>query len=530
MNAPLPGDSRIFHEGNSVKRRDFLIGAATAAASCCRPANAASAPEVSANLILRDDPSAPLVPRTFTGLSYELAQLTDPTFFSAAHRDLVAYFRLLSPSGVLRLGGNTSEFCWFKASPSTPAPKLHVPPGDLAANWMPHQLFEIRPEAIDALAGFLRATGWRLIYGLNFGNSTPRRAADEAAYVAQKIGGQLEFLQIGNEPDLYRKASNGTRPPHWDFPDYIQEWSAFARAIATAVPAARFGAPDVAASSDWVTRFSAEVPADLASRVGALTGHYYAEGPPDDPRVTIERLLAGNPHIAAETTQIMASAHSTGRIYRMTEGNSCYRGGKPGMSDAFAAALWAGDYMLELASLGCSGVNLHGGRSAFLTAGLGGHTPGMKVATTPQTLQSGFYTPIQSEPGHEIKAMPIFYGMMLANQLSGCKILRSDSDLHGANATVYAARHEHGTRIAVFNKDEHTSINLAIRGLAHATSAKVWRMQAPALNATEDVTLAGAQILAHAHWTPHAEEPVAVRNGIAHLRIPSASAALLILK
>jgi len=198
-----------------VKRRDFLIGAATAAASCCRPANAATL-EVSANLILRDDPSAPLVPRNFAGLSYELAQLTGPTFFSAANRDLVGYFRLLSPNGVLRLGGNTSEFCWFKASSSTLAPKLHIPPGNLDANWMPHQLFEIRPEALDALAGFLRATGWRLIYGLNFGNSTPQRAADEAAYVAGKIGDQLEFFQIGNEPDLYRKASNGIRPPHWD--------------------------------------------------------------------------------------------------------------------------------------------------------------------------------------------------------------------------------------------------------------------------------------------------------------------------
>jgi hypothetical protein len=513
-----------------VKRRDFLIGAATVAASCYRPANASSTAEVSANLILRDDPAAPLVRLTFTGLSYELAQLTDPTFFSASNHELVAYFRLLSANGVLRLGGNTSEFCWFKARASTPAPKLHVPRGNLDANWMPHQLFDIRPEAIDALAEFLRATGWRLIYGLNFGNSTPRRAADEAAYVAQKIGDRLEFFQIGNEPDLYRKASNGTRPPHWDFPDYIQEWSAFARRIAAAVSTARFGAPDVAASSDWVTRFSAEVPADLASRVIALTGHYYAEGPPDDPHVTIERLLAGNPRIAAETTQIMASAHSTGRLYRMTEGNSCYRGGKPGMSDAFAAALWAGDYMLQLASLGCAGVNLHGGRSAFLTAGLGGHTPGMKAATTPQTLHSGFYTPIQSEPDLETKAMPIFYGMMLANQFADCKILRTDCDLHGANTTIYAARHEHGTRIAVFNKDEHTSIDLAMRGLADATAATVWRMQAPALNATHDVTLAGAAILPHAQWSPRADEHVEVTKGLAHLRVPAFSAALLILK
>ena len=104
------------------------------------------------------------------------------------------------------MGGNTSEFCWFQATPETPAPKLHVPPGDLAQNWMPHRLFAIQPAAIDALAGFLDATGWTAIYGLNFGNSTPERAAAEAAYVQQKLGSRLAFFQIGNEPDLYQKA------------------------------------------------------------------------------------------------------------------------------------------------------------------------------------------------------------------------------------------------------------------------------------------------------------------------------------
>jgi hypothetical protein len=34
----------------------------------------------------------------------------------------------------------------------------------------------------------------------------------------------------------------------------------------------------------------------------------------------------------------------------MTQGNTCYRGGKPGVSDVFAAALWSADYSLLLAS------------------------------------------------------------------------------------------------------------------------------------------------------------------------------------
>ncbi|MGA7108069.1 MAG: glycosyl hydrolase family 79 C-terminal domain-containing protein, partial [Terracidiphilus sp.] len=438
-------------------------------------------------------------------------------------------FRLLSANGILRLGGNTSEFCWLRANASTPEPKLHVPPGNPDANWMPHRLFAIEPVAIDALAGFLRATGWRLIYGVNFGNSTPQRAAEEAASVAEKIGDGLEFFQIGNEPDLYIKASNGTRPPGWSFADYVREWAGFAEAIAARVPAARFGGPDVAASSDWVTRFSAEVPARIAPKLIALTGHYYAEGPPDDPRVTIERLLKGNPKIAADTRAIMAAARATHRIYRMSEGNSCYRGGKPGMSDAFAASLWAGDYMLELASLGCAGVNLHGGRSEFLTAGLGGHTPGMEVAKTPQAVHSGFYSPIQSEPGKQVKAMPVFYGIMLANQFAGCRLMRTECDFQSVNAKVYAGRSGDEVRVAVLNKDATMPLALTLRGDFRTRSGRLWRLQAPSLDATEGVSLAGAEIGAHARWTPQSET-VEAENGALPLRVPPASAALLFLR
>ena len=514
-----------------MDRRSFILqaSATAAAAGMCSLTKAQSLPAASAELTLSEEPGAPRVPLTYSGLSYELAQLTDPQFFSASNRDLVAYFRLLSPHGVLRVGGNSSEFCWFKANASTPAPQLHVPTGNLTANWMPHRLFAIAPEAIDELAGFLRATGWRLIYGLNFGNSTPERAAMEAAYVAQKVGDQLDFFQIGNEPDFYRDANNGTRPPNWDFADYLKEWTGFAEAIAAKVPGARFGGPDVGASSNWVTRFGAELPATIGSRLVALTGHYYAEGPPNDPRVTTARLLGGNPNIPAEMKRIEETARSRSVVYRMTEGNSCYRGGKPGMSTAFAAALWAGDYMLQLASLGCAGVNLHGGSSAFLSASLGDHTPGMDVAKTPQTVRSGFYTPIQSEPDREPKAMPVFYGMLLANQLAGDDMLNVQVNMQGVNATAYASKHNRGFKVAIFNKDESRPLDLSILAPRRVRAATAWRMQAPALDSTEGVTLAGAQIEAHAQWSPKIAEPIATQHGTPRIHVPAACAALVFL-
>ncbi len=510
-----------------MERRTFLIRAsAVAAASAWALPGWAQSEQ--AKLTLTDLPGTTPMPLTYNGLSYELAQLTDPQFFSAENRDLVAHCRLLSPHGILRIGGNTSEFCWFQGDASTQPPKLRVPPGKLEDNWMPHSLFAITPEAIDALSGFLRATGWKLIYGLNFGNSTPERAAREAAYVARAVGERLEYFQIGNEPDFYQDAINGTRPPGWGFADYLREWAGYAQAIAAAVPGVRFGGPDVGASSDWVTRFGAEIPDQVRAHLAVLSGHYYAEGPPNDPRVTTQRLLAGNQKIPGEMQKIETVARAHGLVYRMTEGNSCYRGGKPGMSNAFAAALWAGDYMLLLASLGCVGVNLHGGTSSYLTAGLGGHTPGMDVAKTPQLMRSGFYTPIFTEPGATVRAMPVFYGMMLANQLAGGAMMQVDGTVEGVNATAYAARHASGYKVAIFNKDESKQVDLSLRFPSKAHKATAWRLQAPALDSTEQVTLAGAEIEAHAVWSPRVVEPVEVRTGVARLRIPAASAALLL--
>jgi hypothetical protein len=219
----------------------------------------------------------------------------------------------------------------------------------------------------------------------------------------------------------------------------------------------------------------------------------------------------------------------------MTEGNSCYRGGKPGMSDAFAAALWGGDYMLLLASLGCAGVNLHGGSSAFLTASLGDHTPGMDVAKTPQKVKGGFYTPISTEPGSPDRAAPIFYGMLLANQLAGGMPLQVEGLPTGVNATAYAVQSDHGFKVAIFNKDEHQALDLILRVPLNlrppgkVRRATAWRLAAPALDSTQGVTLAGASIGEHAAWRPMQAESLPFQSETAQIRVPAASAALVFL-
>jgi hypothetical protein len=510
----------------NMDRRRFLEMAAGAMTAAC--AHGARAQRTPLSIRVRSAQQGRTVPRNFPGLSYELSQLSEPAFFSAQHKDLVALFRRLSPSGVLRIGGNTSEFCWFQATSDTPAPKLHVPPGNLAENWMPHRLFAIQPAAIDALAGFLEATGWTAIYGLNFGNSTPERAAAEAAYVQQRLGNRLACFQIGNEPDLYQKPTNGTRPAGWGFDDYVREWLAFADAVSARVPEARFGGPDTAASSDWVMRFGDEVAPKLGKRLAALSGHYYAEGPPNDPTVTTERLLAGDPRVAQSARDIVRTADAHGTVYRMSEGNSCYRGGKPGMSNAFAASLWAADYLLTLANLGCAGVNLHGGDSRFLSAGLGDHNPGLEAAgNKKQNAPNGFYTPIATEQGQIAEARPVYYGMLLVQEFAGATMQMAEP-AQSEMLNVYAAAKGGKTIIALVNKAPLGDRDVLITADKMFHHATLRRLTGPALDATSGVKFAGAAVTGDGVWHPRSQ-PLPVHSGELRVSIPAASAALLLL-
>ena len=156
------------------------------------------------------------MPVDYLGFSCEASQLADPAFFAPDNRELVSLFRTLTPQGILRLCGNSSELCWWKTDAGDQPPRL--PESALRDdNWMPKSFTAIEPPAVDNLADFLDETGWRVIYGLNLGTGTPERDAEEAAYVARRLGNKLLYFQIGNEPEFYRNDNNRLRSPGWNF-------------------------------------------------------------------------------------------------------------------------------------------------------------------------------------------------------------------------------------------------------------------------------------------------------------------------
>jgi hypothetical protein len=450
---------------NVMNRRRFL---AIAAASCAGLKGLAQETSYAAALTVHPQRPLSKVPSDFAGLSYELLELADPGSFSPHNHELIEQFHFISPSGVLRLGGNTSDFSYWKPTPQSPMPPRR-PAHAFGTPPLEDKPFPVTPETIERLRGFLDATGWTCIYGINLATNVPSVAVEEAATVTKILGDKLQFLQIGNEADRY--AINKRRDPAtWGPAAYFKEWLSFARPIAARIPSVRLGLPDMAAKPDW---FAAAVNGlrndPLRSRVVMLTYHYYQDGPASNPNVTIPNLLNSNAEVIEGADVVRDAAGELRTPWRMTEGNTCYSGGKPGVSDVFASALWAADYMLLHASLGCAGINLHGGNAKAVAYSPAGKLPGDALPGDDllRTTHGSFadhphpyYTPI-ARIGDSYVAQPLAYGMRFASRFAGLKMISIDWNPGPVNATAYAALAPDGKKIiAVINKDSVHSVRV----------------------------------------------------------------------
>jgi hypothetical protein len=411
------------------------------------------------------------IPADFIGLSYEAMQLEDPTFFSPANTGLIEQFRKLSTRGVLRLGGNTSEFGWWKTTPSAQPPVRTAGKADNGEP-PPTTIFAITPEAIRNLDGFLRATGWTCIYGLNLGFGTEEADVAEARFVAQTLGPRLQYFQLGNEVDIFNRHLRD--PKTWGVDQYLKEWVPLALAVQKAVPGAKFGMPDVASDVSWLPKIADRWPSlPEKPNVITLSHHYYWSGPPASPDATIERLLKPSPGVAQKAALAREAGQKMNVPYRMTEGNTVYQGGKPGLSDVFAAALWGADYLFELMSLGYSGVNLHGGSGHAQAVSVGGFLRGEQLMKDPNAPHpKPFYTPIANEgtlAGSGVDGKlnskyllePVGYGMKFAARFAGTTLLPIDFNPGSVNAVAYAARRtDNKVIIAILNKEATQDLTL----------------------------------------------------------------------
>ena len=431
------------------------------------------------------------IPADFLGISYEKNALVEP-HFRPGNAVLVALHRNLGP-GTLRLGGNKVELTRWQ--PDAPA-SLDKTTG----------LATIGRTTLDDLYGFLKATDWKCLHGVNLAGNQPEASADEAAY-ALKIGASSVLaFEVGNEPNLY--PNHDLRKKGYDCPAYLPEAAAAIRVIRGRNPGIVLAGPATARRTDhWFE----DAVAGLKGQLQIGTSHLYAlSGGSTNPKSanfpSIENLLLPAT-MAKDVTMVdehLRAAQDAGMRYRLAEGNTVSNGGRAGVSDTFVSALWAGDFLFSVAEHGADGLNLH------------------------CNLKPASYSPIswsKTEGGYATH--PIYYGLLAFKEAGRGRILPVTVKSE-ANVTAHAALGDDGKlRLLLTNKD--LTHDVVARLASGRGQGRVMRLRGPAPDAKTGVTFAGAATDADGKWAARTQEIVTASGAELTVVLPAGSAAVVVL-
>ena len=486
-----------------------MLGAPTGYAAASQ--TPAPAPQDVAVVTVSNSGGGPVIQPGFLGLSLENSAIipyagTDPKHPDPVFLQLV---RNLTPgqSPNLRIGGDSTDWAW------SPVPGLTKPKG-VRVTLGPHWIGVMHSIAADL--------GARLIMGIDL-EADSRAAADgEASAFEQGIGKQwIEALELGNEPNLYDSltwyvAPDGAhvmgRPPGYDFSSYLGDFDSFEKGLPGPLAGPATGSalwkPDTAA-------FLAAEP-----RVGVVTLHAYplqtCYVPPSSPSYpTIANMLApgATTGLADGVAPYVPVAHARHLPLRIDEMNTDSCGAAPGVSNAFASALWALDALFEMARVGVDGVNIH-------------TYPGATYA---------LFTFAHSRRGWSAFVAPEYYGMLMFAQAAppGSRLV-STTITNAQGIAVWATRGRQGhTRVVLINESlDRRTVAIGATG-AHPAPAALERLRGPRLTSTSGVTLGGQSFGTRTTTGRLAGRPSIAELNASHgsyqFTLPANSAALLTL-
>lgn len=426
------------------------------------------------------------IANNFMGLSYETKFINiDPAFLNASNTVLIQMINNLG-GGVLRIGGSSSDGSIWA--------------GKARGNGVNQD--SLYTTDVDRLDAFAKAVNWPVIFGLNIKTYNPSLAAREAQYVANKLGNSLYALQFGNEPNLFGELrSPGVT---YDYNQFLSEWLVYRDSVRARVPNVPLAGPDI--SAHQAKQWCVDMANSQASNLKAITGHFYHAGPASDPSITYEKILSRSDIAVTYPTTLNTAAAANNLVYRMTECGSLFGGGKTGVSDVFASALWTLDFMWLMARNNCEGVNFHGSSGS---------------AYTPIAKTNGVMVP---RPG---------YYAMLAFKYAGTvggRILPVTLSANNRNCTAYACLNNDGkTYVTLINKDPE-NISYTLNLSSTVSTMKLARLTAPSVTATGGVTFSGSSVQSDGSFTPGTPEQYNVGSSSVVVNVPARTAVVVTLQ
>jgi hypothetical protein len=476
--------------------------------SAARPAASAPAAAATTTVTVGNGTIGPPIPAGFVGLSMEYRGVSaftgdDP---AAPNPILAQLIRNLTPGQrpVLRIGGDSTDWSWW------PVPGMRRPVWTrltLDSRWM-------------AIAKTLeQQTNARLILGVNLEADNPRIARTMADQLVRGFGrSSVEALELGNEPELY--ASFGWyhtnagkeipgRPPTWTPQLHAQDFAH----IAASLPNVPLAGPSTG-SPVWMSQLGTFI--RTQRHLGLITLHRYPlKHCTASTHISPAQLLADSSTtgLADSVAPYLRIAHARGLPLRIGEMNSIACGGAPGVSDAYASALWSLDALFEMARVGADGVNIH---------------------TAPAAVNELFgFT--HTVTGWQADVHPVYYGLLTFAQAApaGARLLQtSTTRAPGLKAWATKAPDGH-TRIVLINKSLTVTRTTAISAPGGAATGTLELLTAPGIRSKTGVTLGGSGFGASTTSgmlpAPTNAPTIHASHGHFTVKLPPASAALLTL-
>ncbi len=432
------------------------------------------------------------VARNFVGLSFE-GEATPLLSRYGRGGTLVRYLRSLG-TGVIRVGGVSADKSTAWAPPGTPLP--------------PWASTAVTPEALAGIGALARRTGWSVLWTVNLGHYDPASAAAEAAAADAELGSSLAGVEIGNEPNAY--VNEGLRPPDWGLERWSGQVAAYRHAIESAAPGTPIASPDPSTGIrwlPWVRRAALLRPSLLTDHFYPLTSCNYLS--PTIAELTGAAVRAGE---TATLARVAAIARTSGEPLRIDETNDVSCHGEPGVSNSFASALWAVDWIVRAMRAGVAGLNFH------------------DLLDEPAA-----YSPLVLGRRARLHANPEWYALLMVSRLDGevplDTLASADPSLTSGAFLARGKRRQSLNVVLVNFAAPGTTPQLArVRVPRRFRSGTVLRLVSPSPASLSRVTLGGSEVSASGAWRPRLPLPrVVASHGYLTLQIAPSSAVLVTL-